>query len=168
MNYTREIITTIDDGEFDTVFSSSFHALDEQKAYPFHLFPFASYEEKKNFFRERYNQALSEKSVWRTTDENGILELYTGYIEAGFQHIELWLTAPNSEGTKSYLYTDDFINSRTVHWNSMGVEGQKFSVIPGAPIANVLNNLFENRTLIQSSGEESSLSQELWECKNNS
>lgn len=120
---TFETATSIDDTEFNTLFDASLAVLDAG-AYPWHLFTEVNtVEQKKLHIRSAYDRLLTEGFIWRVYDDNGVLLLNAGIKAGNRATFLLSLIKPNAEGTKSYLYTDEFNNARNTYWTEIGITG---------------------------------------------
>ena len=141
-----QTFSSIDNTEFSTIFQDSLPILDAG-SFPWHLYPqVISQSDKEIHIRDAYNRALedAEAFVWEVREDNDkLLLLNVGTIDGINVKWFLSLISPNTAGTKSYLYSDEYKAARNSFWAGYGVTTitmETFGGIIGDHIANKVSS----------------------------
>lgn len=118
-----ETISSIDDAVFNQLFEDSAEDMDAG-SYPWHLFPsVVTFDEKRGFIRAAYERLLADGVVWQVTIDELPCVLGAGVQEGTIIRWLLGLLGPNTAGSKSYLYTQEYIDARNAFWDDLGITG---------------------------------------------
>ncbi len=117
---TFTTVTSIDDAEFDTLFTASLPALNNG-SYPWHLFGSMTDTQKRDHIKANYERMLTEGFVWRVADDDGVLLLNAGVKTGTTAKWVLGLVKPDANGSKAYLYGEDYRNARNAYWTEIGI-----------------------------------------------
>ena len=118
---TFETVTNIDDTEFQSLFDDSVAYLDAG-AYPWSLFPnVTTNTQKRDHLRAAFNDLLTNGIVWRVYDDDGVLLLNAGIKTGNTLSWLLGLVKADANGSKAYLYGDDYRNARDAYWTNIGI-----------------------------------------------
>ena len=110
---TFNVVTTYSDSLFDTLYNACSADMDAG-SYPWHIFPqITTVEQKKAHLQAGFDAA----PFMFTVDEDGhYLMLNAGSVTNGVFSWYLGLIGPNTSGSKSWLYGDDYVNARNAFW----------------------------------------------------
>ena len=115
-------VTSIDDAEFNSLFSASLPDMDAG-SFPWRIHGQLTDIEKRDKLRADYEQLLSEGFVWRVSDDDGVLMLNAGIQNGTSANWILGLVGTNAAGSKSYLYSQEYVDARNAYWASIGITG---------------------------------------------
>lgn len=111
INFT--VVTSFTDELFDNLYAACSAELDAG-TYPWHLFPQVTTEDQK---KAHLKAAFNAATFMFTVDEDGhYLMLNAGTVTNGVFSWYLGLIGPNTSGSKSWLYGDDYVNARNAFW----------------------------------------------------
>lgn len=118
---TFETVTTINDAEFDALFTASLPEMDAG-SYPWGQFPAVNTDaEKKALIRGAYDRLLQDGIVWRVYDDDGVLLLNGGVKTGTTAKWVLGLVKPDANNSKAYLYGEDYRKARNAYWAEIGI-----------------------------------------------
>lgn len=117
---TFQTVTTINDDEFDALFAASLSSLNAG-SYPWHLYGDLTDTQKKEHIRAGYDRMLTEGFLWRVADDDGVLLLNAGVKDGTTAKWVLGLVKPDANGSKAYLYGEDYRNARNAYWAEIGI-----------------------------------------------
>ena len=137
---TVATVTSSDEAEFNKWFWASLPSLDEG-SYPGLLYGTLTDIEKRDHIRASYDRLLSDGFLWRVFDDDGVLMLNGGIQNGATVSWLVGLVGPNSAGSKSYIYTEDYRNARNAFWTSIGITSWTLETAgPNTPIHQHLLN----------------------------
>lgn len=143
-----ETVSTIDDAMFDKLFGHSIEDMDAG-SYPWHLFPSVeTFAQKRDFIRAAYERLLVDGIVWQMFVDDTPCMLNAGVKEGSIIKWLLGLVGPDASGSKSYLYSQDWVDARSVFWDQVGVTGWTLETAGvGTPVDIHLKNRQASNTV---------------------
>lgn len=148
-----ELVTSLDQIDFDTLFYNSSAAFDRN--FPWHLsFPGIepSYELKKNFYLNQLNQAILGTSPLRKENEkllmfkvlldDKLVMFKAGYIESDqITHRGHWfLTDTDSTGSRNWMYTPELDEGQRNFYAQFGITHHKVLTYVGADLYRMMKS----------------------------
>lgn len=116
-----ETVTTINDNEFDDLFAASLPSLNAG-SYPWYLYGDVNTDsEKKALIRSGFERMRTEGFLWRVADDDGVLLLNAGVKTGTSVNWVLGLVKSDANGSKAYLYSEDYRNARNAYWTEIGI-----------------------------------------------
>lgn len=139
---TIEEITSVNEAEFDTLFSASLPYMEGGTFHWSLLGSPTTEEEKREAVRARFQELIdlpNTKGILWQKDGTPI-HIAIGSINAGDENYITWVMAiygPDANGSKSWLYSEDYIaQCRDYFRNTWGVIGYKISCINNSSLMN--------------------------------
>lgn len=123
---TIQKVETLSDADYDTLYDASAPYL-ESGSYPWEFQPIMNTpERRKTRFRELLDAALNQAPkggvvVWGVYIDDEIHMFNVSYKEEDTYVWALSLLKPDSNGSRAYLYSEEFSQARTDFWKELGL-----------------------------------------------
>lgn len=138
-----EEIASLEDAEFDKAWQDCKVQLqgEGKSILSNEVYGVETEEELKQFIKDYYLR--DDKIILRLRDGDTLYLLWAGYIEDNVYHVEFTLPC-NVNGSKSWLYSEDFKTARKTFYDSKGLDGARTLILKDSLMhSSILNRIAE-------------------------
>lgn len=139
---TYNNVTNLNNIDYDRLFQSSYPLIDNNFVWPIFV---STFEQKKQYYYEQLVQAVDGSWAIKSSEDrllmyvvelDGIqVEFSCGFIEQDRCFRPHWfLTAPDNNGSRNWLYTADNRNAKSAFYQSLNITSYKVSTYIGSDL----------------------------------